>query len=186
MPDVARKLLALRDDVKILCHDSGGRIPDNMKKALSEIADADSRLIFDERTVSEEEWSRLLDRSDLILCPYTSPRFAVSSSGIANEAVANAIPLIAPAGSTLAALITEYGGTGTIFDRAEPDMIVAATQRALDRFDVLAELAFRGAVAWRGNNGPANLVNAMLGMTAEGAKTTATLLRVNNVTEAVR
>jgi glycosyltransferase involved in cell wall biosynthesis len=163
-PDVARSLLQSNSDIRVLCHNAN---PDAMRETqedLHEMAAKDTRLIMDERLACGEVWQQLLDSSDLIILPYASPRFAVSYSAVAVEAVANGIPLVVPAGTSMARLVQEFGGAGTTFDRAEPASIIDATQRALERFDQLATIAYAGSQLWPQVHGPRNLVDAMFAL----------------------
>jgi hypothetical protein len=132
--------------------------------ALRGMAAEDSRLVLDERMAGGEVWQQLLDASDLIILPYASPRFAISYSAVAVEAIANGIPLVVPAGTSMARLVQEFGGAGTTFERPEAPSIVDATQRALDRFDALAAMACSGAELWGHLHGPRHLFDAMLAL----------------------
>jgi hypothetical protein len=164
MPEVARSLLQSNPDIRILCHNANPSMMRETQEDLHAIAASEPRLVIDERLAGGEIWQQLLDASDLILLPYASPRFAVSYSAIAVEAVANAIPLVVPAGTSMARLMQEFGGAGTSFDRPDALVIVEAVQRALDRFDLLAATACSGADLWEHVHGPRNMLDALLAL----------------------
>jgi glycosyltransferase involved in cell wall biosynthesis len=164
MPEVARSLLQANPHIRILCHNANPSMMRETQEDLHEIAAKEPRLIMDERVAGGEAWQELLDASDLILLPYASPRFAMSYSAIAVEAIANAIPLVVPAGSTMARLVQEFGGAGTSFDQPEAPAIADAVQRALDRFDLLATMASSGAELWEHVHGPRNMLDALLAL----------------------
>jgi glycosyltransferase involved in cell wall biosynthesis len=164
MPEVARSLLQSNANIRILCHNANPGMMRETQEDLHEIAAKNSRLIMDERLAGGEVWQGVLDASDLIILPYASPRFAISYSAVAVEAIANGIPLVVPAGTSMARLVQEFGGVGTTFDRAEPSAIIAAIQRALDRFDQLATSACVGSQLWEQLHGPRNLFDAMLAL----------------------
>jgi glycosyltransferase involved in cell wall biosynthesis len=166
MPEVAQRLLQSDSEIRVLCHNADPAGMKEVQLALRALAATEPRLILDERLAGDQVWAQLLDASDLIICPYTSNRFAISYSAIAVEAVANGIPLVVPVGSTMARLVQEFGGAGAAFDRPEPSSIVTATRRALDRFDHLAGLAEVGMGLWAQIHGPRNLLDAMLGLAA--------------------
>jgi glycosyltransferase involved in cell wall biosynthesis len=169
MPEVARKLLQSNTDIKILCHNGN---PDAMRETqedMHEIAAKDQRLVMDERMAGGAVWQQILDSSDLIVLPYASPRFAISYSAIAVEAIANAIPLVVPASTSMARLVQEFGGAGTTFDCADAPSIADAVQRALERFDQLASMAYAGSDLWGHVHGPGNLLDAMLALAPKGA-----------------
>jgi hypothetical protein len=164
MPEVAQRLLQANPDIRVLCHNANPNAMPEAQQALRALAATDSRLILDERLAGGEVWQGLLDASDLILLPYASPRFAISYSAVAVEAVANGIPLVVPADTSMARLVQEFGGSGTTFDRPEASAIVDGTQRALDRFDQLATSAHAGSELWGQIHGPRHLVEAMLAL----------------------
>jgi glycosyltransferase involved in cell wall biosynthesis len=136
---------------------------------LHEIAAKNPRLIMDERLACGEVWQQVLDSSDLMLLPYASSRFAISYSAIAVEAIANGIPLVVPAGTSMARLVQEFGGAGTTFDRADAPSIAESVQRALDRFDQLATMAYSGSDLWGHVHGPRNMLDAMLALEPKAA-----------------
>ncbi|HEY4407239.1 MAG TPA: hypothetical protein VGN55_21535 [Xanthobacteraceae bacterium] len=164
MPEVARSLLQSNPEIRILCHNANPEAMRETQEDLHEIAAKDPRLVMDERLAGGEVWQQLLDASDLVILPYASPRFAISYSAVAVEAIANAIPLVVPAGTTMARLVQEFGGAGTSFDQADAPSIVEAAQRALDRFDSLATMAYSGSELWGHVHGPRNLLDALLAL----------------------
>jgi glycosyltransferase involved in cell wall biosynthesis len=164
MPEVAQRLLQSNADIRVRCHNANPGAMPEAQQALRALAATDPRLTLDERLAGGEVWQGLLDASDLIILPYASPRFAISYSAVAVEAVANGIPLVVPAATSMARLVQEFGGGGTVFDRPEPSAIIDATQRALDRFDQLAISAHAGAELWEQLHGPRHLVDAILAL----------------------
>jgi hypothetical protein len=87
---------------------------------------------------------------------------------VATEALANAIPLIVPAGTSLSRLLDNYGGPGTTFERYDPAGIVAATRRALADFDAVATVAAAAAARWNATMGVPRMVDALLGLAGLG------------------
>src|SRR5579872_1486330 len=90
VPDIARLLLARRSDVRFLIHnatpDAAGT-PDPTKliaaqKSLREMAASDDRITLCEVPAGRELWSSLLDRSDLVLCPYLPEYYITGMSGV--------------------------------------------------------------------------------------------------------
>src|SRR5262245_32064674 len=169
MPEIARRVLAARGDVKLLAHNGApGEMPQTQQEMRS-LAATDSRLLLDERMADDKIWAGLLDASDLIVCPYNPVRFVVSPSAVAAEAVANAIPLVVPAHTSMDRMMREFGGAGTTFDKDEPSTIAEATLRAIDRFDEIAAVAAAGARRWEQAHGPRRLVDALLAIANKSA-----------------
>jgi hypothetical protein len=169
MPQIAAALLQSREDIRILAHNGAPQQMPKAQWALREMAMAEPRLIIDERLAGPEIWTQLIDTSDLILCPYNPQRFALSSSAVAAEAIANAMPLVVPDGTSLAFLMREFGGGGVTFDGFEPESIIASTLHALDRFDELAAIAHSGAAQWGDKHGPRHQIDAMLAIVGKSA-----------------
>jgi glycosyltransferase involved in cell wall biosynthesis len=164
VPEIAERLLAQRPDIRMLVHNGA---PDNMvpqQQALRALALTHKQLELDERVAGPELWQALLQRSDIILCPYPVWNFAAAYSAVAAEAVAAGIPLVVPAGTTLSVLLGQYGGGGTTFAQHEPGSIVAAVIQAVERFDELLEMATRASKEWHKTMGAQKMVEGLLAM----------------------
>jgi hypothetical protein len=163
VPALVAGLLATRgDDIRVLVHNGApDGMPDHQQK-LRDMAAADPRLVLDERPADAVLWSNLLEVSDLIVCPYIRNRFIASYSAVASEAMANAIPLVAPEGTTLHGIMREFGMPGTIFKEESVEAIQAAVAAALDDFDRLAGLARQASIRWGETRGAKCLVDTLL------------------------
>jgi hypothetical protein len=162
MPEIVRHLLATENGIRLLIHNSA---PEDMPKTQEElraIAAVEPRLVVDEQAVEAVRWSQLLSRSDLILCPYDPARYMASYSAITTDAVANAIPLVVPARTSMAQLIASYGGTGTTFKSQVVGDVVAATREAIAEFDTLAMRAVGAASRWMATMGASNTAEMIL------------------------
>jgi glycosyltransferase involved in cell wall biosynthesis len=164
MPDTAIELLRARPDIRLLIQNVASPDAAAAQKRLRELAAANDRLTIDEAITGKTHWARLIEMSDLVLCPYRPEAYMAGFSAVLNETLANGIPAVVPAGTTLAAFLRELGGCGTTFERFDPAAIVAATSQALDDFDHLANLAHAAAVAWPETRGPARLVDELLSL----------------------
>jgi glycosyltransferase involved in cell wall biosynthesis len=162
MPQVARLLLAHEPDIRLLIHNGAPDVMPHVQQELRAHAAVESRLTLNEETAGPALWGELLDRSDLILCPYEPSRFVASYSAVATEALAHGIPLVVPAGTSLSRLLAAYGGPGTAFDRYQPASVVDATRQALADFDALAGRAAAAAEQWNATMGVGNMVGALL------------------------
>src|SRR5215510_9154900 len=70
-----------------------------ISQQLHALASENPRVAFIEKP--QFHWLDLLDRSDLIVLPYEPNRYRRSGSGVATEAVSEAIPMVVPPGSTM-------------------------------------------------------------------------------------
>lgn len=169
-PEIVRLLLARRPDLRFHVHNANPDATVNddptglaeAQASLREIAAADDRVELTEEPAGKDLWSSLLERADLVLCPYSPQVYRANFSAVAVEAIANGIPVVGPAGTGIESLIEEFGGAGTVFERDEPDAIVAATVRLLEDFDRYAALAHRAAMIWPTRYGPRAMVDALL------------------------
>jgi glycosyltransferase involved in cell wall biosynthesis len=163
VPQFATQLLAQRDDVRLLIHNN---IPNNMAKdhaLIRALALADSRVTVNEEFADSKLWSYLLNESDLLVCPYNAKTYSTSYSAVASEAMANGIPLIAPANSTLSDVLEEFGTPGATFSDFTSKSVLEATINVLDDFDSAAEKASLAAAQWEATKGAGNLVDVFLG-----------------------
>ncbi|HWF47485.1 MAG TPA: hypothetical protein VG168_10805 [Bryobacteraceae bacterium] len=163
VPQFATQLLAQRDDVRLLIHNN---IPGNMASdhaLIRALAAADSRVTVNEEFAAGELWSHLLNESDLLVCPYNAKTYSTSYSAVASEAMANAIPLVAPANSTLSDVLEEFDTPGATFSDFTSQSVLEATLKVLDDFDSAAEKASLAARQWEATKGAGNLVDVFLG-----------------------
>ena len=168
VPEIARRLLAEEPGITLLVHNGAPNEMQQVQQQMRALAEAEPRLTLNEQTAGAGLWQELLDRSDLILCPYEPVRFIASYSAVATEALANAIPIVVPAGTSLSRMLASYGTPGTTFDGHDPTAIVAATRLALANFDTCAARAGAAAERWGATMGAANMVSALVAYGASG------------------
>jgi cellulose biosynthesis protein BcsQ len=136
------------------------------QRVVREVAAESDRVLIDEAPAGKKRWPQLLEASDLVLCPYRPESYVAGFSAVLNEVLANGIPAVVPAGTTLETLLQECDGSGTAFERFDPASIVAATSQVLDRFEHFANRAHAAALRWPETRGPARLVDELLSLAA--------------------
>lgn len=164
VPEIVATLLNQRAAIRVLVHNGDPTFTPGPQESLRALARADARLKLDERIAGPEIWAQLLEETDLVLCPYDPRAFAARYSAVACEAVANAIPIVVPARTSLASLLAEFGGPGTMFEKFEAPSIVEAVSRALDNFDRYAERAQAASEQWQRTRGPEIFVDRLLAL----------------------
>jgi len=169
VPEIARLLLAARTDVRLLVHNAQPEGMAPVQQAMRALAAADARVELDERPAGPSIWQALLDRADLIVCPYLIERFRAAYSALASEAIASAIPLVVPPFTTMARLLEDFGAGGAIFAAQTPEATVAAIAQVLDDFPAHAERSFAAAARWADTMGADRMVAAMLARVAAAA-----------------
>ena len=166
MPEIVEELLRACPDIRLLLQVVDPLGPPEIQVRLREIAASNDRMMLEERAAGKSLWPQLLERADLILCPYRREYYVVGLSTVVAEAFANGIPVVVPADTPLETMVAECGGAGTTFDRFEPAAIAAATTQAVDRFDDLASLAYAAGLRWPEVHGPARMVDDLLSLIA--------------------
>jgi len=161
-PALAGEILRAHPQTRILVHNGAmfGMLPE--MNELKRMAAHQPRLTIRHEPADATLWQELLDAADLILLPYDPARFANSYSAIVAEALANGVPMVVPAATSLARMAERYGQSAEPFAGWDLDGIYEATARALGRFDDLAQAARAAAEAWRAGHGPARTVDALL------------------------
>lgn len=162
VPEIARRLLADRTDVRLLVHNAQPEGMAEVQRAVRELAAADPRIELDERPAGPAIWQALLDRCDVIVCPYIIDRFRAAYSALASEAIANGIPLVVPAHTTMARLLDDFGAGGLCFGEQSPSSVAAAIVGLLMDFDAHAERSLSAAGRWAETMGADHMVAAML------------------------
>jgi hypothetical protein len=161
IPDVIHGLLQSSPTVRFLVHNGAPAQMAEQQTIIRELAAKEPRIIVDERPAGPDIWKQLLDDSDLIICPYHPETFYASPSAVALEAVANGIPFVGPANTTLGRLVSEYG-SGTVFEKFEAGSILEGISKALANFDHLAKQATESAEKFALTQGPARAVDEIL------------------------
>lgn len=166
LPEVIRELLRARPDIRVFVQNVASQDAAETQTTLYEMSQASDRLTVEQTPAGRTRWAQLLEMADVIVCPYRREFYLAGFSAVLNEALANGIPVVVPAGTTLETLVADCGGPGTTFERFDAGSIIEATSRLLDRFDHFATLAHAAALRWPETRGPARLVDALLSLAA--------------------
>lgn len=166
VPEIFANLAARFPYLRLLAHNCAPTQMAAEQAALRELAAREPRVLIDERVADAYTWNELLTESDVILCPYDPSRFALSYSSVASEGVANGIPLVVPAGTTLARTVAEFGA-GTAFPEWTAASITEAAVTAIEQLDAMRTQAAAGAERWAQQHGPAACLTALLRLLSE-------------------
>jgi hypothetical protein len=99
-----------------------------------------------DRAVNEEEYQQILDRIDILVLPYDIKVYARKGSGIAQEALMNAIPFVCSAETALVDFLTEKNGESA---RTDEEFASALLKIALNYVDYLDRAILAAAKAGR-------------------------------------
>lgn len=168
LPELVGQLLARHADIRLLIQtvnigDAGAA---ETTSALRAMAGHDRRLTLDDQPAGSNRWPLLVAQADLLLCPYQPEFYVDSFSSMICEALANAVPVVVPAGTTLQALLDACGGPGVTFAAGAPGPILAATEAALRQFDHFARRAYEAALDWPATRGSDRLAQVLIDLAA--------------------
>lgn len=168
IPKIVQGLLEGDADIRFLVQNSVPTDMPGIQDEMRKLARSEPRIEIDERAVGGADWAALLQRCDLMLCPYDPPRYVASYSAVATDAVANGIPLVVPEKTSMARLLARYGDPGVTYAGNDASAVVDATRRAIAQFDQLAERADRAAAKWKATMGAANTAKGILDLCRAG------------------
>src|SRR5260370_23306035 len=78
MPEIAATLLHEHAQIRILAHNAKPTQMSAAQEGMRQLAASDSRLMLEEAVAGPGLWADLLERSDLVLCPYDPAVYAFS------------------------------------------------------------------------------------------------------------
>ncbi len=173
LPDFLPRLLCARPNVRVLVHNGDVKEMPRVQDALQRLARREPRIILDECVADAQRWSELLEQADLIVCPYDPSHFAAGYSSVVAEAIANAIPVIVPADTSMATLLKRYGLPGTLIMAFNAEATLDAVLSAVDDFPRLARLASEAAQQWSRTQGGESFVRTVLDLAQADLSTVA-------------
>lgn len=94
-----------------------------------------------------DRFAEALRRCDLVVVPYDASVYRSQGSGVAWEAVASGVPVLAPAGTAAGSFVTLHGA-GVTFGRSTAEDICRAVDEASARYREIAEAAHRASLGW--------------------------------------
>lgn len=103
----------------------------------------------------------LINECDALLLDYDTEMYRRGGSGIAWEAIACGVPLIAPAGTTMSVLIDKYR-CGIKFGQGDREGAFRALEKARENYGELAGNALRASENFRSLHGTARFVDYLL------------------------
>ncbi|HXE11036.1 MAG TPA: glycosyltransferase [Bryobacteraceae bacterium] len=169
VPELAKRLLSERQDIALLVHNAEPAFMWRTQSELREIAARESRLVLIEGAIPDR-WMETVNSCDLIVCPYDPAAFKTRCSGMLNESLANGIPVIVPANTSLARVFEEFGAPGAVFEKWTVESIAASVFSVLNNYDEHAQRAFEAAEKWEKEYSVEGLASNILGWIEEARK----------------
>ncbi len=162
VPEIVQRLQDLPNS-QFLIHNAAPQQLATIQEEVRLLAKTIPNIELDERMADGELWSKLLDQSDIIVCPYYPHRYASSHSAIMTECLANAIPAVVPVGTVMAKMAEEFGGTAIAFEDWDAKSVEKAIRIAVKQLNRLALNAKRASEIWAQTQGVDRLVDRLLG-----------------------
>ena len=161
IPDLLRLLLEKDVRARFLVHNADIH-ETAIARELRELAAADARVRFDQKSAGQCYWNRLLDGTDIVVLPYEPNRYAATFSGVAVEAVSCGLPVIGPNGTTMKTLAERYQKNSIGITDWTVEAIADAIVESLRNFPRLSQSAYEGAARWALENGACAFVSRLL------------------------
>lgn len=111
------------------------------------------------------DWDGLLTRCDALLLPYDRADYARMHSGLVAEALAGGMPMVHP--DTPALMAQSAAGGRIAYTGDGPEVVAAAVDGLVERFDELALVALDAAAPFRSQNGPGRWADWLVHHAAE-------------------
>ena len=162
VPEIVTLLLMSGEKLRLLVQNAAMAQMEAITESLYSIAEADNRLELLVGPLSHDAYATLIDRIDIIVCPYYANHYCCNYSAVAAEAIANGAVLVAPADTTLSELLARSGGGGTLFHEWTAPSVCTAILEAVADFDRLAAAAATAASHWQDSHGPGPYVTRIL------------------------
>jgi glycosyltransferase involved in cell wall biosynthesis len=169
VPDLARRLLSERQDIALLVHNAEPAFMWKTQLDLRELAARESRLVLMEGAIPDR-WMETVNSCDLILCPYDPVAFKTRCSGMLNESLANGIPVIVPANTSLSRMVEDFQSPGATFEEWTVESIAAAVNDVLNNYDEHAQKAFEASEKWAKEYSVEGLASNVIGWAEEAQK----------------
>jgi glycosyltransferase involved in cell wall biosynthesis len=161
IPGIVEKLQKINLPISIYVHDSLFYMSKELGY-LQDMAKQNPNLIIDLSRKDAKQWVDAIQKCDLIVAPYAPEEYATSSSGIACEALAHGIPLVATAGTSLARQLKECHLQELIVEGYTEDSFVQKIQYAFANKELLRAKAAEAQKAWASQNGPIQNAQAII------------------------
>jgi glycosyltransferase involved in cell wall biosynthesis len=169
VPDLAKRLLSERQDIALLVHNAEPAFMWKTQIDLRELAAREERLVLMEGAIPDR-WMDTVNSCDLILCPYDPVAFKTRCSGMLNESLANGIPVIVPANTSLSRMFKEFNSPGATFEEWTVESIVASVYSVLNNYDEYAQRAFEASEKWAKEYSVEGLTSNIVGWIEETQK----------------
>lgn len=161
LPDLAELLLAQHPDAALLIHHSQN-IDSEIQRKLTAFESANRRLVYLPNPLPLKQWFEILSAVDLAILPYDPCAFQARPSWLLDELLANGIPAIVPANTTLSKRIASFGISANAFDEHNAPTIASTVSRTLSDYEKVSGEFRLARKQWEQTQGAQRLVHEIL------------------------
>jgi glycosyltransferase involved in cell wall biosynthesis len=123
----------------------GNRSEASMKAILDDLRQR--KILLHEGPLSKGQYDAMLERSGIVLLPYSHYAYSAQTSGVFCEAVARGKPVVVPKDTWMSHELQKHGA-GVTFERGNQDDFYAAVAKALHDYPQLCIRAREQAAGW--------------------------------------
>lgn len=124
---------------------------------------------YHEGHLDNERYFAILNRSDVVLFPYSNEVYRYMPSGLLREAVAAGKVLVVPDNTSLSRQARSVDAGAVVFDELSADSVVRALDVALTCYDSLRNKAADAALRWNKLHNPRRFMEQLLEQAAAAA-----------------
>lgn len=157
--EIVAQVQSQRPNCEFLIHNSNLNLPAH--KEVCALAKSASRVTLVEGPADPDMWWSLIERCDLIVCPYQASRYQGAYSAIMGEAILGCVPVVGPANTSLETMAKTYGSGFVAFSIWNAEEIAVAIIDAIDNLDLLAKQSVLASENWQKTNGAKLLVERL-------------------------
>jgi hypothetical protein len=161
LPALAEALLTEHQDAALLIHHSQAVGPEIQRK-LAEFESANRRLVYLPSPLPLKQWLEILAAVDLAILPYDPCAYQNRPSWLLDELVANGIPSLVPASTTLSKRIESFGISECVFDRHNAQSIVSAVSKVVGGYERVSNEFHHARQQWERTHGAMRFVQSIL------------------------
>jgi hypothetical protein len=138
LPKLVEKFLIKHSDWSVFVHQSAQNNHPlwlQVDAELSKAQELTGRVQFFKGALDEENYQEVLDQIGLICMPYDPIFYSRAPSGIAQEAIINAIPFVGPKNTTINEMASLYGYPADFYEKWDIDSILENITTAIRHID---------------------------------------------------
>jgi hypothetical protein len=133
-----------------------------IQQRLAAFESMNRRLVYLPSSLPLAQWFEILSAVDLAILPYEPQAFQSRTSWLLDELLANGIPAVVPANTTLSQRIANFGISACTFDRHDAPSVGNAASKSLSDYGKVSNEFSRARQQWERTQGAKRFVHEIL------------------------